>query len=100
MDAKEFLLERKRMCDAFGSSCAGCPAYNLNSCRRIRLTNAEMDGFIEAVEKWSKDHPIVTNRDKFREIFGPDIGINVVTMHSNPAISITDYWLNKEYKKP
>lgn len=100
MDAKEFLSERKRMCDSFGNFCTGCPASNLSGCRKIRLTNAEMDKLIEAVEKWSKDHPRITNRDKFRAVFGSDIGINVITMHSNPAISITDDWLNEEYKEP
>ena len=100
MDAKKFLSERKRMCDSYGSCCNGCPVSNLNNCLTIHLTNNEMDELIEAVEKWSKHHPGITNRDKFREVFGSDIGINVITMRSNPVVSITDDWLNKEYKAP
>ena len=86
MDAKEFLSERERMCDAFISCCDGCPASNLSDCRRIRLTDAEKDELIEAVERWSKHHPKMTNGDKFREVFGL-------------PVTITDDWLNKEYKK-
>ena len=100
MDAKEFLSERKRMCNTFGTTCVGCPLYDLDRCSRILLADTEIDKYIKTIEKWSEDHPKITNGDKFREVFGSYIGINVITMHSNPAISITDDWLNEEYKEP
>ena len=71
----------KLSCDKV--SCVGCPMqYTNNQLCQGYIDNKGRTTFpiecvidiIELVEKWSKEHPIVTNRDKFREIFGVDIG--------------------------
>jgi len=51
-----------------GVNCRDCP-YNEKFC------NTGEKGFrvyeaIEIVENWANEHPIVTNADKFREVFG------------------------------
>ncbi len=56
--------------------CCDCPlgkiadsANGSDTC--FNMAYSAMD-IIEIVEKWGKEHPITTNGDKFREIFGID----------------------------
>ena len=50
-----------------GVSCSDCPLYFNDRCNG----NGSMAfKVIEIVEKWSKEHPIQTNLDKFKEVFG------------------------------
>ena len=67
MDAVEYIKERNRMCetsDAFrcplqiDGECKGCDGQR-NPAEAVRI-----------VEEWSKAHPIQTNADKFKEVFG------------------------------
>lgn len=94
MDAKEFLRDLKRMCDAYDGSCHGCPANltpkdgcRLRILRQLDISEAE----VNAVENWAKEHPIVTNRQKVEEVFGSDSKI-LIAMPSN--------WLDLEYHDP
>lgn len=49
-----------------GVDCNRYPLYTSNSCS----SSSKAFEIIEIVEKWSKEHPVVTNRDKFKEVFG------------------------------
>lgn len=49
-----------------GVQCEYCPMRD--ACRDSRIETVY--SVIEIVEKWGKEHPIVTNADKFREVFG------------------------------
>lgn len=58
----------------FGVKCSKCPL--LSKCRY----DCSVGGFItksfeiiDVVEKWGKEHPVVTNREKFKELFGKEI---------------------------
>lgn len=53
--------------DCEGVSCVDCP---LNG---VCDDAANAFDMIEVVEKWVKKHPIVTNADKFKEVFGLDM---------------------------
>lgn len=60
MDALEFLNEFKRMCEyyeKYNSNCTICPLYDKNSyiCRGIKNCNSKY--ILDAVERWSKEHP-------------------------------------------
>ena len=80
MDAKKFITEYVRMCKSFGEEgydscgdpCDGCPineVLNRNDCSMLALAeNPELA--VELVNDWSVAHPLVTNRDKIREVFG------------------------------
>lgn len=59
-----------------GVECEVCPFDKLTAsdCPTNVLIHA-ME-VIEIVEQWSKEHPIVTNRDKFKEVFGINIDEN------------------------
>ena len=86
MDALTFVKEKRRMCESF-AECCKCPVgYGCNVCEPEKL--------VAVVEKWHEENPIVTNRDKFLEVFGIKI--------SSESLNMTLYkkWLDKEYKKP
>lgn len=53
--------------DCEGVSCVDCP---LNG---VCDDAANAFDMIEVVEKWVKKHPIKTNADKFKEVFGLDM---------------------------
>ena len=65
MDAKEFVRETKRMCNTYSLSCDHCPLDSAG-CAADELNEDTVD----IVEQWSINHPIVTNRMKFEEVFG------------------------------
>lgn len=64
MDALEFLVERKRLCNSY-SDCCDCP---LGSSRRVinHVTSDEdNERIVTAVEQWSKEHPRKTRQSVF-----------------------------------
>lgn len=65
MDAVKFLKEKKRMCDFFHnqSLCSKCPIQKLE-CGTGELDDVEqMIVAVEAVERWSTQHPIKTRQN-------------------------------------
>ena len=67
MEAKEFVRERRRMCGSH-NLCLECPLEHM-PCGCV-ITEEGVD----LVEQWSNEHKILTNRMKFQEVFGRDIG--------------------------
>lgn len=70
MDAITFLKEKARMCKSI--PCNICPLSAENNelevvCYTYMKKNPER--CVEVVEKWSKENPLNTNRDKFLELF-------------------------------
>lgn len=84
------IRELQRMCDK--NKCAECPITKA----RHECVNCDawMNNHPEEVEhivmEWSAEHPLVTNRMKFREVFGKDIFESY-----KPTL---DAWLDSEYK--
>lgn len=72
MEALDYFKEARRMCKSY-PDCKGCPLIN-SACGFIRCiegrSDAEMRCEIKVVEQWSKEHPIITNALKFKEVFG------------------------------
>jgi len=96
MEALDFLKEAQRMCKSY-ADCKGCPLVN-SPCGFIRCivdhSGAEMRCVTKVVEQWSKEHPIITNAQKFKEVFGFSVE-DKYTMRSD----VTE-WLNEPYKEP
>ena len=68
MDVVDFVREYHRMCDNY-DKCSKCPVDG----RRDPCTDAvyeDPQGVVEIVEQWAKEHPVQTNADKFKEVFG------------------------------
>ena len=75
MDAVKFLREKNRMCNFFYNQalCSKCPIQKLE-CGTGELDDVEqMIVAVEAVERWSTQHPIKTRQSEFLKMF-PDSG--------------------------
>ena len=66
MDALEFLIERKRMCNLC-KHCKGCPLERVGCGLGTSAPDAEYEKIIAAVEQWSKEHPHKTRQSVFLE---------------------------------
>lgn len=111
MEFKEFCKERSRMCK-FKKYCGRCEIGDkkeTRTCAEYCVKNP--DEAERIVSEWSKEHPITTNADKFKEVFGEDFRItnpNVRMFVYNGVIDSegreegTQYekWLQQEYKPP
>ena len=86
---QEVIKQFKRMCRSFSNSCDRCPIKNHREIFHCwRWISEEPELAEEIIMNWAKENPSVTNRDKFKEVFGMDL---VVTVDSK--------WLDEEYKK-
>ena len=74
MDAVKYFKNKKRMTDSF-RTCAACPFLSINNGKGESCCNFEElypEEAVRIVEEWSKAHPIQTNADKFKEVFGKE----------------------------
>lgn len=63
MDAVKYLKEQARMCSTYLDHCPSCPLHHLDCCDLENDTVAEQK--VEAVEKWSNEHPQKTRMSEF-----------------------------------
>lgn len=90
MTAVDFLRTKDRMCKKI--SCIDCPIsmYNNKTGKPCREFEKDFpNSAVLMVQKWGKDNPIITNRDKFNEVFGNDYPDSFALVHE---------WWDKEYK--
>ena len=66
MDALEFLMERRRMCDSY-RHCEGCPLEEGKCVVSSGAPDEDYKRIITAVEQWSKEHPRKTRQSVFLE---------------------------------
>ena len=85
------IKERKRMCESYGGFCKGCPLEFAISCHNWMLAHPEETE--EIIMRWSEEHPIITNRKKFEEVFG----FNIATIFEVNSDNVK--WLDEEYKE-
>ena len=77
MDAVEFLKEKERMCKSYNCICEACPFRESDQgihhvlCA-FKVDMWEPEEYVECVEEWAKEHPVMTNAKIFEEIFGYD----------------------------
>ena len=64
MDALEFLMERRRMCDSY-RGCVGCPFGAAECVVRDMTSEDNCKRIVSAVEQWSKEHPRKTRQSVF-----------------------------------
>lgn len=69
MEALEFLKEYKRMCTEY-EDCNGCPLADTGCAGCIDSSEKQLINIVDKTEQWSKEHPIITNAQKFEEVFG------------------------------
>ena len=66
MDALEFLMERRRMCNSY-SDCEGCPLEEGKCVVSSVEPDEDYKRIITTVERWSKEHPRKTRQSVFLE---------------------------------
>ena len=78
MDALEFLMEHKRMCNEYSRSYNGCCDCPLVSHCSISSTASDDDNkkTVDVVEQWSKEHQRKTRQSVFLEKY-PEAAIDV-----------------------
>ncbi len=106
MDAVKYFDERNRMCDTV-PGCPDCPIYLVCD----PTTVDEMKKSIAAVEKWSREHPPMTNGQKLLELIPDtvrstkkektfnDALIGQLTGVPHIRLLITEDWWNAPYKE-
>ena len=113
MEFKEAIKTRKRMCDYY-KNCNCCPIEKFEDGCMITLEGAEeLDEYERILEEWAKEHPIMTNADKFTEVMKNTFGeylekteIKEVCVGRIRAIKCIHNceecleWWNEEYKEP
>lgn len=68
MDALKFLEEFDRMCNRYVKNyCKGCPRAESPDCGVDEMNKEERAKLISDVEQWSKEHPLRTRLQDFRE---------------------------------
>ena len=101
MEALEFLKEARRMCLAVGS-CDECHlSYGCVVDDVKKVSDSVLESNCSVVEAWSKEHPIITNAMKFKEVFGfmPAGCQTFYFVEPNGSYSKTINWQDP-YKEP
>lgn len=116
MDAIEYLKVRSRMTNNCNESCDICPLSYDNNSKKISCSEFESlypKEAIKIVEDWSKEHPTMTNAEKYKQlmksILGDDFEIENCPNKShdvpscacgkmNDCSECEEFW-NSEYKK-
>ena len=94
MDAVKFFTEKKRMC-ATVMSCCICPMVESNAYHDCTdFEDACPEEAVGIVEQWSKEHPIMTNKMKFEEVFGK------ACVEIGELVLVRPSWWMEEYHEP
>ena len=71
MDAKDFLITAKRICDTT-RDCRDCPLCEHGTC--LKIDKNEIDKVVAEVEKWKEANPATTRQSEFLKVY-PDAKI-------------------------
>ena len=94
---REVVKQFKRMCESNCSNCHECPIESYRSFYHCwRWVSEKPEKAEELIMQWAKEHPLITNRDKFREVFEFDIS-DLFTLGMSRDLQ---NWLEIEYKEP
>lgn len=73
----EVMNQKLRMCNYFKQDCNKCNlSYKANGLNVVctKCLSCYPEEAEKIIMDWAKEHPIVTNKDKFREVFGFELG--------------------------
>lgn len=80
MTKEEYKKNLVRMFDSIRVECKGkdsCAGVDCNNCpfyeRVCNVTRLRPYEVIEVIERWTDEHPIITNAMKFKEVFGTEV---------------------------
>lgn len=81
LNAVEFLMERKRMCESHSQHCYECE-LGKERCSYILKTKEDAEKAVVIVEKWSKEHPKKTRQSEFLKLY-PNSTLSILDGHPN-----------------
>lgn len=96
------------MCEFIGNTDGGCSIHckmSWNANEKKMFCDNFMGNNPEEAEKiimdWAKEHPAVTNADKFKEVFGmdPDTSNCPITCMGCDGCEYLNFW-EQEYQEP
>ena len=111
MEFQEVMKTKDRMCKFYKANhCVSCPlSYKNNpkNCDCFYLILHYPQEFEEICKKWAEENPIISNAEKFEEIFGerPNkdiclfIDCDECDLGTCSGCKYKDFW-KKEYKEP
>jgi hypothetical protein len=103
MDAKEFVREWTRMCKKYGEVCEGCPLFRETGDPCL-LPYCFSEVVVDVVQKWSAEHPLVTNWMKVMEMMGDAYESKSGMLRSSKrgngllSIEVDKGWWDAEYE--
>ena len=100
MDAVKFIRELRRWWFK-GATERETRDLEMQCCSLIFTGDPE--AFVKTVEEWSEKNPVITNADKFKEVFRIDISsLFIVSQDELTPVGkpFTNNWANQEYKAP
>ena len=68
MDAIQFIKEKERMCNAYGS-CVLCPACTGNECDVGLRSTVDPEQQVNIVKEWSAAHPRKTRQGEWWRVY-------------------------------
>ena len=116
MDVLEYFKIKKRMTNKCEMKCDECPLYDKSNNKQLGCKRFEMlypNEAIQIVERWEKEHPIMTNAEKYEQmmknLLGDDFEIEICPSKShdvpgcacekmNNCNDCVKFW-NSEYRK-
>ena len=96
MDAIHFINEVNRMCKSHDDVCTGCPLMHSNCL--VNDFDVEAEKVVPIVEKWSEEHPLVTNGMKVMELIPDNSRLTNDTGEDNVQMVIARGWWDAPYK--
>ena len=105
MSPELLLKELNRMCEtvevderSLGANCIDACEIGRYGCNfRSLADHAEV--VVAIVEEWSKEHPLTTNADKFKEVFGVEPCLVGFLNNHTRAMGRPLEWWNSPYKE-
>lgn len=67
MDAVEFLITTRRICNSNKNGCTSCVVYQKYNYCKLQCT-AHPEKIVAAVEKWAAEHPVKTRQSEFLKV--------------------------------
>lgn len=103
MDAVKFQKEMARMCRYANHRCGECELCG-RGCTAVEVNEGIAEKRVEIVEKWSKEHPLTTNRIKVLEMIPDDVRKMTITREYPSTkdyvkMYIEKSWWDAEYKE-
>lgn len=99
MDVKDFVKEYTRMCETY-VDCLQCPLQMHSDRYCFEQVYVNPEKVVGAVMAWSKEHPLQTKAEKFKEVFGVEVAKVGYQANHTLAYGLPADWWDAPYEEP